>query len=82
MSTKEENIIIPPIHISFPKAVYVACSEDTMDVPIQGMAAMGINTLEKDGGKVKSHSKMAEEEELLPQLTIHTVDEMPVMAFV
>jgi hypothetical protein len=53
-----------------------------MDVPIQGMAAMGINMLEKDGGKVKSHSKMAEEEELLPQLTIHTVDEMPVMAFV
>jgi hypothetical protein len=60
----------------------MACSEDTMDVPIQGMATMGINTLEKDGGEVKSSSKMVEEEELLLQLTIHTVDEMPVMAFV
>jgi hypothetical protein len=57
-------------------------SEDTMDVPIQGMAAMGIYTLEKDGGEVKSRSKMGEEEELLLQLTIHTVDEMPVMTFV
>lgn len=57
-------------------------SEDTMDVPIQGMATMGINTLEKDGGEVKSRSKMGEEEELLLQLTIHTVDEMPVMTFV
>jgi hypothetical protein len=53
-----------------------------MDVPIQGMATMGINTLEKDGGEVKSSSKMVEEEELLLQLTIHTVDEMPVMTFV
>jgi hypothetical protein len=43
---------------------------------------MGINTLEKDGGEVKSRSKMGEEEELLLQLTIHTVDEMPVMTFV
>lgn len=60
----------------------MACSEDTMDVPFQGMTAMGINTLEKDGGEVKSRSQMAEEEELLLQLTIHTVDEMPVMAFV
>lgn len=43
---------------------------------------MGINTLERDGGEVKSYNEMTEEEELLPQLTVFTVDKMPKMAFV
>lgn len=60
---KEEKINIPPIHISLHKLVYVVHFEDVMDVPTQGLATMGINTLEQDGGKVKSHSKMMEEEE-------------------
>jgi hypothetical protein len=60
---EEEKIIIPPIHISLPKLVYLVHFEDAMDVPTQGLATMGINTLEQDGGKVKNHSKMMEEEE-------------------
>jgi hypothetical protein len=73
---EEEKIIIPPIHITFPKVVYVAHSEDAMDVPTQGLAIMGINTLERDGGEVKSYNEMAKEEELLPQLIVYTVNKM------
>jgi hypothetical protein len=53
--------------------------EDMMDVPTQGLATMGINTLEQDDNKVKSYGekgKVVEREELLLQLTIHTVKEM------
>ena len=60
----------------------MAHSEDAMDVPAQGLATMGINTLEQDGGEVKSWNKMAEEEELLPQLTFHIVGKMSAMAFI
>lgn len=79
---EEEKIIIPPIHIAFPKSVYVAHSEDALDVPNQGLAIMGINTLERDSGEIKSYNEMAEEEELLRQLIVYTADKMPKMAFV
>jgi hypothetical protein len=48
-----------------------------MDVPTQGLVIMGINTLERDGGEVKSYNEMAKEEELLPQLIVYTVNKMP-----
>jgi hypothetical protein len=47
-----------------------------MDVPIQGLAIIRINTLEQDR-KVKSYSekrKVVEGEELLSQLTVHTME--------
>jgi len=72
------------IHISFPKAACVVHSEDTMDVPTQGLAAIGINILEHDGSKVKSCSKKGKatkEEELLPQLIVHAVEETSTKAF-
>lgn len=50
---------------------------DAMDVPTQGLTAMGINILERDDDEVKGCNKMIGEEKLLPQLTIHIVDKMP-----
>jgi hypothetical protein len=54
----------------------MAHSGDALDVPTQGLTATGINTLEQDVGEVKDRNKMAGEEELLPQLIIHTVEKM------
>jgi hypothetical protein len=74
--SKEEEIDIPLILVSFLKNAYVKHSEYMMDVPIQGLTVIGINTLEQDR-KVKSYSekrKVVEGEELLSQLTVHTME--------
>jgi phosphotransferase system IIA component len=81
---KVKEIIIPSIHISFFKAAFMVYSKDTMNDPTQSLATMGINTLKQDGSKVKSCSKkgkVVEEEELLPQLTVHTIEETSAKAF-
>jgi len=73
---KKEEIFIPPIKASFPKVAYVIHSKDMIDVPTQDLAIMSINTLEQDDNTVKNCSekgKVVEGEELLPQLTIHTM---------
>jgi hypothetical protein len=44
--SEEEEIIIPLIQVSFPKTAYVMHFEDMTDIPSQGLAVMGINTLE------------------------------------
>ena len=74
--SEEEEIDIPLILISFLEDAYVKHSEYMMDVPIQGLAVIRINTLEQDR-KVKSYSekrKVVEGEELLSQLTVHTME--------
>jgi len=54
---EEEEIYIPPIPVSFLKAVYVIHFEDMTDVPTQVLFVVGINTLKQDGNKVKSCNK-------------------------
>ena len=54
---EEEEIYIPPIQVSFLKAVYVIHFEDMMDVPTQVLVVMGINTLKQDDNKVNSCNK-------------------------
>jgi len=52
-------------------------SEDMMDVPTQGLAAMSIYILKQNHSKVKSCNKkrkVMKGEELLPQLIVHTVE--------
>jgi ABC-type lipopolysaccharide export system ATPase subunit len=59
-------------------------SEDITNIPTQRLATMGINILEQDDNKVKSCSekgKVMEGEELLSQLTIHTVEETSAKTF-
>jgi hypothetical protein len=59
-------------------------SKDMMNIPIQDLAIMGINTLEQDNNKVKSYNekeKVVDREELLPQLIIHTTEEMSAKTF-
>ena len=54
------------------------------NIPTQGLATIGINILEQDDNKVKScneKGKVMEGEELLSQLTVHTVEETSAKTF-
>ena len=82
--SKEEEITIPPIHISFPKPTYVIHSKDMMDVPTRCLTAIGINILEQDDNMVKSCNEKGKDmkgEELLLQLIIHIIKETFVKTF-
>ena len=46
---EEEEIVIPLIHVSFPKVIYIMHSEDMTDVPTQGF--MGFNTFKQNDSK-------------------------------
>jgi hypothetical protein len=47
---EEEDIIIPPIHVSFPKSAYVMKLENMMEVLGQKLAVMDINNVEEGEG--------------------------------
>ena len=82
---EEEDIVIPPIHVSFPKSAYVMKPENMMEVLGQKLAFMEINNVEEGEGKgwnSDDEPKTAKEDELLPQLTVHSLEEVPTNAFV
>lgn len=82
---EEEDIVIPPIHVSFPKSAYVMKPENMMEVLGQKLAFMDINNVDKGEGKGWNSNdgpKTAKEDELLPQLTVHSLEEAPTNAFV
>ena len=80
---EEENLAIPPIRISFPKAAYVIQPDGGHGDLFQKFSSMNINTLEEMQVKdiaEKIESEMRDEE--LPQLTIHTLEEVTIKTFV
>ena len=82
---EEEDIVIPPIHVSFPKSAYVMKPENMTEVLGQKLAFMEINNVEEGEGKgwnSDDEPKTAKEDELLPQLTVHSLEEVPTNAFV
>ncbi|KAJ6884344.1 hypothetical protein NC652_031366 [Populus alba x Populus x berolinensis] len=82
---EEEDIVIPPIHVSFPKSAYVMKPENMMEVLGQKLAFMDINNVEEGEGKgwnSDDEPKTAKEDELLPQLTVHSLEEAPTNTFV
>nr|XP_034900655.1 LOW QUALITY PROTEIN: uncharacterized protein LOC118038417 [Populus alba] len=79
----EENLAIPPIRFSFPKAAYVIQPDGGHGDLFQKLSSMNINTLEEN--QVKDIAEKIESErriEEMPQLTIHTLEEVTVKTFV
>jgi hypothetical protein len=82
---EEEDIVIPPIHVSFPKSAYVMKPENMMEVLGQKLAVMDINNVDEGEGKgwnCNDEPKTTKEDELLPQLTVHSLEEALTNAFV
>ena len=80
---EEEQLEIPPLSISFPRAAYIMQHDKEAGSLGLELANMSINTLEeneKKGDDVKAVA--GKEDEVLPQLTIHTLEEVSAKTFV
>ncbi|KAJ6974614.1 hypothetical protein NC653_030665 [Populus alba x Populus x berolinensis] len=74
---EEEQLEIPPLSVSFPRAAYIVQHDKGAGSLGLELAHMSINTLkgnEKKGDDVKAVA--GKEDEALPQLTIHTLEEV------
>jgi hypothetical protein len=80
---EEEKLEIPPLKVSFPKAAYVMQPDKDSESLSQRLSTMDINTLEKDKEEGSGMNIVSGvEDESLPQLTVHTLEEVPTMTFV
>ncbi|XP_073261997.1 uncharacterized protein [Populus alba] len=70
---EEEELVIPPLQVSFPRAAEVIRS---------GIIDLHINTLESQEEKQIEEADLEMKDEVLPQLSIHTIDEPPARFFV
>jgi len=70
---EEEELVIPPLQVSFPRATEVIKS---------GIMDLRINTLESQEEKQIKEADLEVKDEVLPQLSIHTIDEPPARFFV
>jgi hypothetical protein len=80
---EEEELEIPPLMVSFLKARYVMQPDNGAEDIVQRLVTVSINTLEED--KVEgSDTKIVvqREDEVLPQLTVHILEEVPTKIFV
>ena len=80
---EEEKLEIPPLRVSFPKVAYVMQPDKGAESLGQQLSNMSINTLEEDeveGGNMKTVA--GREDEALPQLTIHTLEEVSAKTFI
>jgi hypothetical protein len=80
---EEKELEIPPLMVSFPKAAYVMHPDKGSESLIQELSTMSINTLEEDkvkGGGIKTVT--GREDEALPQLIVHTLEEVSTKTFV
>jgi hypothetical protein len=80
---EEEKLEIPPLSVSFPKAVYVMQHDKEAESLGQALANMSINTLEEnevEGDVMKTVAGKGDE--ALPQLTVHTLEEVSAKTFV
>jgi hypothetical protein len=80
---EEEELEIPPLRVSFPKAAYVMQPDKDSESLSQKLSTMDINTLEKDKEEGSGMNMVSGvEDESLPQLTVHTLEEVPTTTFV
>jgi hypothetical protein len=82
LELKEEKLEIPPLRVSFLKAAYVMQPDKGVENIGQELANMSINTLEENkvkGGDIKTVA--GKEDEALPQLTVHTLEEVSAKTF-
>ena len=81
---EKENLVIPPIRVSFLKAVYVMQPNKGDENFLQKLSSMNINTLDQED-KVKGIARKTEyrrRDEELPQLTIYTLEKVTARTFV
>jgi hypothetical protein len=80
---KEEELEIPPLKVSFPKAAYVMQPDKDSESLSKKLSSMDINTLEKDKEEGSGMNMVSGvEDESLPQLTVHTLEEVSTTTFV
>ena len=74
---EEENLIIPPIRFSFPRAAYVIQLDPVQESSLQKLQSMSINAMENEDidSIVKKTRSKRKDEELL-QLTIYALEEV------
>ena len=71
------------IRVSFPKAAYVMQPDKDLESLSQKLSTMDINTLEKDKEEGSGMNMVSGvEDESLPQLTVHSLEEVPTTTFV
>jgi len=79
---EEEELEIPPLRVSFPKAAYVMQPDKGSESLSQELSTMSINTLEKDKEEGGDMNIVEEgEDESLPQLIVHTLKEVSAKTF-
>jgi hypothetical protein len=81
--SKEEELVIPPLRVSLLKVAYLMQPDKGLESLGQDFSTMNINTLEED--KVKGDDekiKSGKEDEVLPQLTIYTMEEVSTKTFI
>ena len=81
--SKEEELVIPPIRVSLLKVAYLMQPDKELESLGQDLSTMNINTLEED--KVKGDDQKIEsgkEDEVLPQITIYTMEEVFANTFI
>jgi len=81
--SKEEELVIPPLRVSLLKVAYLMQPDKGLESLGQDFSTMNINTLEED--KVKGDDekiKSRKEDEVLPQLTIYTMEEVSTKTFI
>jgi hypothetical protein len=80
---EEEELEIHPFIVSFPKAAYVMQPDKRSESLVQELSTMSINTLEEDKVEEGGTKMVAgKEDEALPQLTVHILEEVSAKTFV
>ncbi|XP_061979625.1 uncharacterized protein LOC133700079 [Populus nigra] len=80
---EEEELEIPPLRVSFPKAANVMQPDKDSESLGQKLSTMDINTLEKDKEEGSGMNMVSGvKDESLPQLTVHTLEEVSTTTFV
>jgi hypothetical protein len=80
---EEEKLEIPPLMVSFPKATYMMQPDNGAEDVVPRLVTVSINTLEEDKVEGSDTKIVVErEDEALPQLTVHILEEVPTKTFV
>jgi hypothetical protein len=80
---EEEKLEIPTLRVSFPKVSYIIQPDKRAESLGKELSNMSINTLEANkvnGDDMKTITGKGDE--VLPQLTVHTLEEVSIKTFV
>ena len=79
----KKELEIPPLMVSFPKAAYVMQPDNGVEDIVQRLVTMSNNTIEEDKvGGSDTTIVVEREDEALPPLTVHILEELLAKTFV